>query len=73
MSVVKFTEFPVDVRALTPAEKDTLKREAVQRAHAERARAMREPIKWLLSWWRPGMPAAPEDQRRICRERRDPH
>ena len=41
----------IDMRTITPEEWEAVKREALRRAHAERAKAMRYLIKRLWSWW----------------------
>ena len=41
----------IDIRALTPAEWEALKREVVRRAHAERARSIRAFVRWLRFRW----------------------
>jgi hypothetical protein len=41
----------IDIRTITPEEWEAVKREVLRRAHAERAKVMRDLIKRLRSWW----------------------
>jgi hypothetical protein len=40
-----------NLRTITPEEWEAVKREGARRAHAERAKAMRDLIKLLWSWF----------------------
>jgi hypothetical protein len=41
----------IDIRSITPEEWEAVQREAVRRAHAERAKLVRDLIKQLRCWW----------------------
>ena len=42
----------VDMRVITPKEREAVMREATRRANAERAKLVRDLINWLGSWWK---------------------
>jgi hypothetical protein len=41
----------IDVRGITPKEWEAVKGEVVRRAHAERAKVLRQLAKRLRCWW----------------------